>query len=72
MRSADEYRALAIRLADDPPELARVRQRLSANRLTTPLFDSRLFVRNLEAGYQAMWQRAVAGLPPDHIAIPGG
>jgi predicted O-linked N-acetylglucosamine transferase (SPINDLY family) len=47
-----------------------MRSRLAANRLTTPLFDSRLFVRHLEAAYEAMWQCAVAGLPPDHIDVP--
>ena len=72
VRSPEEYRALAIRLANDRAALVQIKNRLAANRLTTPLFDSRLFVRHLEAGYQAMWQRAVAGLPPDHIAIPDG
>jgi protein O-GlcNAc transferase len=72
VRSPEEYRALAIRLANDRAALGQIRDRLAANRLTTPLFDSRLFVRHLEAGYEAMWQRAVAGLPPDHIAIPNG
>jgi protein O-GlcNAc transferase len=72
VRSPEEYRALAIRLANDRDALVQIKSRLAANRLTTPLFDSRLFVRHLEAGYQAMWQRAVAGLPPDHIAIPDG
>jgi protein O-GlcNAc transferase len=72
VRSPEEYRAIAIRLANDRHALVQIKKRLAANRLTTPLFDSRLFVRHLEAGYQAMWQRAVAGLPPDHIAIPDG
>ncbi|HKP25329.1 MAG TPA: tetratricopeptide repeat protein [Dongiaceae bacterium] len=70
VRSPDEYRALAIRLAGERDTIASLRSRLSANRLTTPLFDSRLFVRHLEAGYEAMWQRAAAGLPPDHIDVP--
>jgi predicted O-linked N-acetylglucosamine transferase (SPINDLY family) len=70
VRSAAEYRDLALRLATDPQALARLKARLSANRLTTPLFDSRRFVRHLEAGYQAMWRRCVAGLPPDHIDVP--
>ena len=72
VRSPEEYRALAIRLANERDALAGMRSRLAANRLTTPLFDSRLFVRHLEAGYEAMWQRAVAGLPPDHIDVPSG
>lgn len=70
VRSPEECRALAIRLAHDRDTLASPRSQLAANRLTTPLFDSRLFVRHLEAGYEAMWRRAVAGLPPDHIDVP--
>ena len=61
---------LAIRLAHEREAHAALRSRLATNRLTTPLFDSRSFVRHLEAGYEAMWQRAVAGLPPDHIDVP--
>ena len=72
VRSPEEYRVLAIRLANERGALASIRSRLAANRLTTPLFDSRLFARHLEAGYEAMWQRAVAGLPPDHIDVPSG
>jgi predicted O-linked N-acetylglucosamine transferase (SPINDLY family) len=70
VRSPNEYRALAVRLANDRAALGQIRDRLAANRLTTPLFDSRLFVRHLEAAYAAMWRRAVAGYPPDHIDVP--
>ena len=70
VRSPEEYRTLTIHLAHDRDALARIRSRLAANRLTTPLFDSRLFVRHLEAGYEAMWQRAASGLAPDHIDVP--
>jgi predicted O-linked N-acetylglucosamine transferase (SPINDLY family) len=70
VRSPEEYRNLAVRLANDRGALAQLRSRLAANRLTTPLFDSRRFVRHLEAGYEAMWQRCIAGLPPDHIDVP--
>jgi predicted O-linked N-acetylglucosamine transferase (SPINDLY family) len=59
-----------VRLANDRATLASVRSRLAENRLTTPLFDSRRFVRHLEAAYEAMWRRAVAGFPPDHIDTP--
>jgi predicted O-linked N-acetylglucosamine transferase (SPINDLY family) len=70
VRSLEEYRDLAVRLANDRDALKQMRARLAANRLTTPLFDSRQFVRHLEAGYEAMWQRAIRGLPPDHIDVP--
>jgi len=70
VRSPEEYRDLAVRLANDRGALAQLRSRVAANRLTTPLFDSPRFVRHLEAGYEAMWQRCIAGLPPDHIDVP--
>lgn len=69
VRSPQQYRDLALRLAGDRDALAKVRSRLAANRLTTPLFDSRQFARHLELGYEAMWRRCVDGLPPDHVTI---
>jgi predicted O-linked N-acetylglucosamine transferase (SPINDLY family) len=66
------YRALALRLASDRAFFAVIRARLAANRLSTPLFDSRLFVRHLEAGYEAIWRRCRDGLRPDHIDVPPG
>jgi protein O-GlcNAc transferase len=69
VRSPADYRDLAVRLASDRAALAQIRTRLVANRLTTPLFDSRRFVRHLEAGYEAMWRRCIAGLAPDHIDV---
>jgi predicted O-linked N-acetylglucosamine transferase (SPINDLY family) len=70
VRSPEEYRNLAVRLATDRDALAQVKARLAANRLTTPLLDSRQFVRDLEAAYEAIWRRSLAGLAPDHIDIP--
>jgi predicted O-linked N-acetylglucosamine transferase (SPINDLY family) len=69
VHSEEAYRDLAIHLATDRDALAQIRARLVVNRLATPLFDSARFVRHLEAGYQAMWQRCVAGLPPDHLTV---
>lgn len=67
---AETYRALALRLANDRAYFAVIRARLAANRLSTPLFDSALFTRHLEAGYEAAWRRCRDGLPPDHIDVP--
>lgn len=68
--SQESYRDLALRLSADRALLAEYKARLAANRLTTPLFDSGLFTRHLEAGYEAIWRRCLDGLPPDHIAVP--
>jgi predicted O-linked N-acetylglucosamine transferase (SPINDLY family) len=65
-----EYERLAIELALDPQQRALVKQKLSDNRLTTPLFDTALFTRHLEAAFTAMVERYRAGLAPDHIVVP--
>jgi predicted O-linked N-acetylglucosamine transferase (SPINDLY family) len=52
-----DYEALAIGLGHDPVARTKLRQKLDHNRLTTPLFDSRLFTRNIETVYQEMCAR---------------
>ena len=61
------YEALAVKLASDPPRLARIRQKLLAGRLAMPLFDTPRFAGHIEAAYAEMHERWLAGLPPDHI-----
>ena len=63
------YETLAVELARNPERLRRLREKLDRNRLTTPLFDTARFTRNLEAACSAMVQRYQAGLPPGHIHI---
>lgn len=63
------YTRLAIGLARDRPRLAALRAKLAAGRRTAPLFDTPLFARGLERAYRAMWDRAVAGLPPAAIDL---
>jgi predicted O-linked N-acetylglucosamine transferase (SPINDLY family) len=62
-----EYEELAVALGQDAPRLALIKQRLAANRLTTPLFDSCAFTQNLERAYTHIYERYLAGLVPDHI-----
>ncbi|MDD4915095.1 MAG: tetratricopeptide repeat protein [Methylococcales bacterium] len=50
-------------------ELAAIKNVLQRNRLTAPLFDTRLFTRHLEAAYTHMYQRYAAGLPADDILV---
>jgi predicted O-linked N-acetylglucosamine transferase (SPINDLY family) len=65
----EEYEALAIELALNPKKLAQIKLKLANNRLTTPLFDTPLFTKNIEAAYIKMYERYQAGLEPDHISI---
>jgi predicted O-linked N-acetylglucosamine transferase (SPINDLY family) len=62
-RSLPEYEALALRLAREPGALASLREKLWGNRVTSALFDTPSFVRNLEAGYRQMWANYVAAEP---------
>lgn len=64
------YRDLALRLSNDRSLISVYKARLAGNRLSAPLFDSRLFTRHLEAGYQMIWRRCRDGLPPDHVDVP--
>jgi protein O-GlcNAc transferase len=68
-RSQTEYEKLAIGLANSPANLRKIREQLKTNRLTSPLFDTRLFTRHLEGAYEAMYRRYQAGLAPDHITV---
>jgi predicted O-linked N-acetylglucosamine transferase (SPINDLY family) len=65
-----EYEGLAIELAANPEKLATIKNRLSQNRLTEPLFNTRLFTRHIERAYEAMYERLQAGLPPENISVP--
>ncbi|MDH6258165.1 glycosyltransferase family 41 protein [Bradyrhizobium sp. BR13661] len=63
------YEALAIELAQQPARLKEIKRKLASNRLTTPLFDTRLATAHVEALLLKMYQRHSAGLPPDHISV---
>ena len=67
--SAAEYETLAVELATRAQKLRKIKTKLAANRLTTPLFNTDLFTKKLEAAYEAMYQRYHADLPPDHIFL---
>lgn len=65
------YEQLAIELANDPARLATLRAKFARNRLTTALYDTEQYTRHLEEAFAAMMERHLAGLPPDHVRLPG-
>jgi protein O-GlcNAc transferase len=65
----EAYECLAVELTLDPSKLAEIRGRLASNRLTRPLFDTGRFTRHIEAAYRAVYERHLAGLPPDHVHV---
>jgi len=54
--SLKSYETLALRLATEPGLLDGLRQKLTRNRSTMPLFDIARFTRDLEAAYRQMWE----------------
>lgn len=82
-RHARRYEQLAVRLAGQPPQLARLRRRLARNRDRAPLFDTPALVRHLEQLYLQVARGALrhgpaagevpaAGLPLVSILVPTG
>jgi predicted O-linked N-acetylglucosamine transferase (SPINDLY family) len=67
--SQREYESLAIELAMNPEKLAVIKLKLANNRQTTPLFDSPLFAKNLEAAYMKMFELYQADFLPGHIHL---
>lgn len=61
---------MAVQLAHNPGEIARLKQEISRNRFVSPLFDAKRFCRHLEQGLSIMVDRARAKLPPEHFEVP--
>ena len=67
-----QYEQTIVRLATQPGQRQALRDRLVAQRAGHAMFDGVRFARDIEALYERMWERAVAGLPPAHLpAQPG-
>jgi len=60
---------LAIELAMNPEKLAAIKLKLANNRQTSPLFDSPLFAKNLEAAYMKMFELYQTDFLPGHIHL---
>ncbi|SDD64191.1 Predicted O-linked N-acetylglucosamine transferase, SPINDLY family [Sphingomonas sp. YR710] len=64
------YERIALGLATDPARLADTRARLAANRLTTALFDTERYARDIERAFDMAHDRYLRGLQPDHFKVP--
>lgn len=60
-KDLEAYQKLAIELAGDPQQLAKLRRHLQAGRSQFPLFDTVTFTRHLEQAYEEMFARFDAG-----------
>lgn len=67
--SETDYENKAVEMASNPLCAQRIRRNLEENLIKSPLFDNKLFAKNIEAAYQAIHQRACNGLQPIHILV---
>jgi predicted O-linked N-acetylglucosamine transferase (SPINDLY family) len=65
--SPDHYVDTAVALCHDLPRLRALQAHLDAQRMSLPLFDSEQHTRDLEALLLRMHERAVQGLPAEHL-----
>jgi len=67
--SLADYESLAAHLLAAPARLLEWRARLSANRHTATLFDTKRFTAHLEAAYLEMWHRHERGETPSTFRV---
>jgi protein O-GlcNAc transferase len=67
--SLEEYAATAAELALDREKLSSIKEKLSVDRASNPLFDTKRFTRHLEAAFTSMWERHERGESPAHFAV---
>jgi predicted O-linked N-acetylglucosamine transferase (SPINDLY family) len=64
-----DYEELALKLATTPELLLAIKTRLSQNRLSHPLFNTKIFCRNIEEAYKTMWQQVQQGNKPVSFTV---
>lgn len=69
-RDRDDYRAIAIRLGQNPAERRAIRKRLDAAKYSSPLYDTGRLTRHMELAYGRMYDRFVEGLRPEGFRVP--
>jgi len=66
----DDYHAMAVDLAMNPQKLIELKDKLLKTKLSAPLFNTPLFTKHIEYGYEEIYRRLKSGLDPEHIYIP--
>ena len=67
--SYEEYKELAIKLSLNPKLLQTFKQKLEINISEKPLFNTKLFVKNIESAFIQMHDRYYKGMPKENIYI---
>ena len=67
--TAEQYEAMAIDFAMNPDKLNNLKKKIHSTSSLHSLFDSNLFVKNIEAAYLEMYKRYLEDRPLEHIYI---
>ena len=65
----DEYESKAIELAENPKKLINIKKKLEINIPITTLYNTQLFVKNLEDAYLEIYKMNQNESEPDHIYV---
>ena len=68
-KNQEEYEALAVELANNPSKLLKITNNLKTNIASTPLYNTRIFTKNLESAYKLIYHKYHDGLDSDHIYV---
>ena len=64
-----EYEKLIMELANNSYRLKEIRNKLHKNRFTKPLFDTKLYTKNIELAYTKIYEKHLNKLPAKNIDI---
>ena len=67
--SEKEYENLAIELALNSDKLSKIKEKLATNINTKPLFNTKLFTKNIESAYKIVYEKYLNNLPTENIEI---
>ena len=68
-QSAADFETLAVKLATDATALKALKDKLAKAKNGCVLFDTAAFTRHIEAAYDQMWKRWLAGEQPEGFAV---
>jgi len=67
--SFDEYESKAIELSNNPELIKKAKNHLNVNKFIMPLFNTKLYVKNIETAYSLIYENHLNRKPPNHIKI---
>ena len=67
--SEQEYVSLAIEIASNQEKLINIKEKLVSNLSKAPLFNTKVFTKNLEDAFKKIYEKHQMGLEPEHVFV---